>query len=53
MLLVWKPDKLCRFCVDYCALNEHTAKNKFPIPVVDELRGAKFFTKLDLCSGYH
>ena len=37
VLLVKKHDDSWQFCVDYCAFNEKTIKDKFPILVVKEL----------------
>jgi len=43
--------------VDYRKLNAVTVKNRFPMPVIEEileeLAGSKYFTKLDMRSGYH
>ncbi|XP_044510183.1 uncharacterized protein LOC123228802 [Mangifera indica] len=51
-----KKDGTLRMCVDYRALNKVTIKNKYPIPNVadlfDRLARARYFTKLDLRSGY-
>jgi hypothetical protein len=43
--------------IDYQALNTATVKNHYPLPCIedllDHLKGARFFTKMDLTTGYH
>ena len=57
MLFVEKKDKSLGMVVDYRALNEVTTKNKYPLPMINDLfgqlQGAKVFSKIDLRSGYH
>ena len=52
ILLVGKPDGSFRLCIDYRALNKVTVKNRYPLPLMTELREwlnkAKVFTKLNL-----
>jgi hypothetical protein len=57
ILFVKKPDGSLRLCVDYRGLNKITIKNRYPLPLINELfdrlRNAKWFTKLDMRDGYH
>lgn len=46
-----------RMCIDYRKINRTTIKNKYPLPRIDDffdqLRASKWFSKINLRSGYH
>ncbi|KAK9119024.1 hypothetical protein Scep_017117 [Stephania cephalantha] len=57
VLFVKKKDGSMRMYIDYRKLNQVTVKNRYPLPKIDDLfdrlTGAKFFSKIDMRSGYH
>ena len=56
VLLAKKKDGTLRFCIDYRVLNNSTIKNRYALPLADDCfdraRGARWFSKLDLHSGF-
>ena len=57
ILFVKKSDGSLRFCIDYQKLNELTRKDRYPLPLIDEvlarLSRAQVFTKLDIRQAFH
>jgi hypothetical protein len=57
ILLFPNKDGMWRMYIDFRALKNITVKNRYPLPIIDELldqlKNVVYFTKLDLRSGYH
>ena len=57
IVLVRKRDGSVRWCIDLRKLNDVTAKDCFPLPLlqdcIDALEGCQYFTTLDMTSGYY
>jgi hypothetical protein len=57
VVFVKKKDRSMRMWIDYWELNKVTIKNQYPLPriddLLDQLQGARVFSKVDLRSGYH
>ena len=57
MLFMKKKDGTLRLCIDYKRFNQVIVKNKYHLPMIDDLldqlKGAKYFCKIDFITGYH
>jgi hypothetical protein len=57
VILVKKNNSIWRLCINYRALNKLTIKDKYLIPIIEELQekliGAAIFSKIDLKTSYH
>nr|GEV25005.1 putative reverse transcriptase domain-containing protein [Tanacetum cinerariifolium] len=57
VLFVKKKDGSFRMCIDYQELNKLTVKNRYPLPMIDDLldqlQGSSIYSKINLRSGYH
>nr|GFB38447.1 putative reverse transcriptase domain-containing protein [Tanacetum cinerariifolium] len=56
-VLFVKKDRSFQMCIDYRELNKLTVKNRYPLPIIDDLfdqlQGSSVYSKINLRSGYH